>query len=114
MAPPMHCNLTTTQLILDDMRVTQATGRLYCERRHTKGWSMVGAGAHNGAVVQHPATPPHHHGSIDATRWLLGFLQFLIAVAVIVGVVAAMSMGYPTVAIVIALVGGAFFAGQAC
>jgi hypothetical protein len=25
-----------------------------------------------------------------------------------------MSMGYPTVAIIIALVGGAFFAGQAC
>ena len=75
---------------------------------------MVGAGAHDGPGVQPSPTPRQHHGSIDATRWLLGFLQFLIAVSVIVGVVAAMSMGYPTVAIVIALVGGAFFAGQAC
>jgi hypothetical protein len=75
---------------------------------------MVGAGAHDGPVVQPSANPPRHHGSIDATRWLLGVLQLLIAISVIVGVVAAMSMGYPTVAIVIALVGGAFFAGQAC
>jgi hypothetical protein len=70
-------------------------------------------GAHEGPVVQPPANPPHR-STIDATRWLLGFLQILIAVSVIVGVVAALSMGYPTVAIIIALVGGAFFAGQAC
>jgi hypothetical protein len=72
-------------------------------------------GAHNGRVVQPPASPPHPVGrTIDATHWLLGFLEIVIAIAVIVGVVAAISMGYPTVAIVIALVGGAFFAGQAC
>jgi hypothetical protein len=71
--------------------------------------------AHNGRVVQPPANPPHPTGStIDVGRWLLGFLEIVIAIAVIVGVVATISMGYPTVAIIIALVGGAFFAGQAC
>lgn len=72
-------------------------------------------GARNSRVVRPAAHPPHPIGPpISATRWLLGFLQVLIAISVIVGVVASMSMGYPTVAIIIALVGGAFFAGQAC
>jgi hypothetical protein len=71
-------------------------------------------GANEGPVVQPPAHPRHPRSTIDATRWFLGFLQVLIAISVIVGVVASMSMGYPTVAIIIALVGGAFFAGQAC
>jgi hypothetical protein len=69
-------------------------------------------GTHNGRVVPPPA-PPHGH-TIDAGRWLLGFLEIVIAISVIVGVLASLSMGYPTVAIIIALVGGAFFAGQAC
>ena len=71
-------------------------------------------GANEGPVAQPPANSRHPRSTIDDTRWFLGFLQVLIAISVIVGVVASMSMGYPTVAIIIALVGGAFFAGQAC
>lgn len=69
-------------------------------------------GAQQGPFMQ-PAAHPRQ-STAHSTRWVLVFLQLVIGIAAIVGVAAALSMGYPTVAIVVALVAGAFFAGSAC
>lgn len=47
-------------------------------------------------------------------RWLLPFLLCMFAVMAIVAVVAASVMGQSTVAMAIALVSAAFFAGMLC
>lgn len=51
--------------------------------------------------------PVHQSG----TRWALTLFLFLIAVIAVAAVVAAATMGQPTVALVLGLVSAAFFAG---
>ena len=53
-------------------------------------------------------------GSINGTRVLLGLVLFVIAIASIMGIVVALSSGQPTVALIIGLVAGAFFARVGC
>lgn len=73
-----------------------------------KGTAM---GAGGGLVKQVPgAARPHATG----TRWLLGFLLAAIGMAGIAGVAAAAAMGQVTVALAVALVTAAFFAGMLC
>ena len=73
---------------------------------------MVGIG--EGAMIpQHSETPRPTHASHSA-NWLLAALLSLILIAAIAGVVVALSSGMPTVAIVVALVTGAVFAGVLC
>lgn len=47
----------------------------------------------------------------STTRWLTYFLLFAIGVTAIVAVVGAVAMGHTTVALIIGLIAGAFFAG---
>ena len=73
---------------------------------------MVGIG--EGAMIpQQGETSRPTHASHSA-NWLLAALLSLILIAAIPGVVVALSSGMPTVAIVVALVTGAVFAGVLC
>ncbi len=73
---------------------------------------MVGIG--EGAMIpQQGETSRPTHASHSA-NWLLATLLSLILIAAIAGVVVALSSGMPTVAIVVALVTGAVFAGVLC
>lgn len=47
-------------------------------------------------------------------RWFLTLLQCAIALTAIVAVIGATMMGQSTVALVIGLISGAFFAGRIC
>jgi uncharacterized membrane protein len=58
--------------------------------------------------------PPAAGGSINGTRLLMALLLLAIAVGAIMGVVVALSSGQPTVALIIGLVAGAFFARVGC
>ncbi|MGX9789791.1 hypothetical protein [Mycobacterium sp. MMS18-G62] len=60
-----------------------------------------------------PARPLVHRSAVN-TRWLLGALLFIIAISAIVGVVVAASSGQTTVALIIAVLAGAFFSRVAC
>jgi hypothetical protein len=60
------------------------------------------------------AMPPAAGGSINGTRLLMALLLLAIAVGAIMGVVVALSSGQPTVALIIGLVAGAFFARVGC
>jgi hypothetical protein len=61
-----------------------------------------------------PALPPAAGGSINGMRVLMGILLLVILVGVIMGVVVALSSGQPTIALIIGLVGAAFFARVGC
>ncbi|VEG51870.1 Uncharacterised protein [Mycolicibacterium aurum] len=52
--------------------------------------------------------------SAHSVNWLLAALMMVILVAAIAGVTVALFSGMPTLALVIALVTGAAFAGMAC
>jgi len=67
--------------------VIQHTREVQCERSHRKGEPMVGA--------------------------FVGVLMLILGVGAVAGVVVAVSMGLPTLAIAIGLISGAFFAGRA-
>lgn len=71
---------------------------------------MFGAREHS---VDQSVVSARAGGLID-TRLLLSALLVLIAVLAIVTVVAATAMGQTTVALVTALVAGAFFCGMLC
>jgi uncharacterized integral membrane protein len=60
------------------------------------------------------AMPASAHGSVNGMRVLLGILLFVIAVGAIMGVVVALSSGQWQVAMIVALVAGAFFARVGC
>ncbi|BDX30657.1 hypothetical protein TUM20985_12040 [Mycobacterium antarcticum] len=60
------------------------------------------------------AMPTAAHGSINGMRLMLGILLFIIAVGAIMGVVVALSSGQWQVAMIVALVAGAFFARVGC
>ncbi|MDG4663833.1 hypothetical protein [Mycobacterium sp. 236(2023)] len=73
---------------------------------------MVGFG--EGAIVPQAVDTPratHAHGQVN---WVLAFLMLTILIAAIAGVTVALFSGMPTLALVIALVTGAIFAGVAC
>ncbi|MBX7432237.1 hypothetical protein JDV09_08960 [Mycobacterium sp. Y57] len=71
---------------------------------------MVGTG--EGAIIPPEAKPPRAVRA--AHNWFVAILMVTLLIAAIAGVVVALSSGMPTVAIVIALVSGAVFAGVAC
>ncbi|WP_299560501.1 hypothetical protein [uncultured Mycolicibacterium sp.] len=48
------------------------------------------------------------------TSWVLAAFMFLLALLSVGAVATAMAMGEPTVALIIGLVSGAFFAGLLC
>lgn len=77
--------------VLTEMRpgpaVIQHTLEVQCERSHRKGGPMVGA--------------------------FVGVLMLVLGIGAVAGVVVAVSMGLPTLAIAIGLISGAFFAGRA-
>jgi DNA-binding LytR/AlgR family response regulator len=73
------------------------------------------AGAHDDPFVQPVAAPRVvSRRRSNAYRWMMGLLLLLIGISGIAGVAVAMSVGQPTVAILIALVVGAIFAGISC
>ncbi|MGE2736016.1 hypothetical protein [Mycolicibacterium vaccae] len=71
-------------------------------------------GLGQGAVVPPEGEARHgvHHSS--SVNWVVVTLMMTLLVAAIAGVVVALSSGLPTIAIVIALVSGAVFAGALC
>jgi hypothetical protein len=70
---------------------------------------MVGIG--DGAMVQRAGESRPAAHSIN---WLLAALMMTILIAAVAGVTVALISGMPTLALVIALVTGAIFAGVAC
>ncbi|HYJ55483.1 MAG TPA: hypothetical protein VEX40_08200 [Mycobacterium sp.] len=73
---------------------------------------MVGMG--EGAIVPHKVESSRAARASNSVNWLLAFVMLAILIAAVAGVVLALSSGMPTVAILIALVTGAIFAGVAC
>lgn len=70
---------------------------------------MVGIG--EGAMVPQAVESRH---TAHPVNWLLAALMMTILIAAIAGVTVALFSGMPTLALVIALVTGAIFAGMAC
>ena len=73
---------------------------------------MVGVG--KGPMVSQNMEPRRAVRASDQVNWAVAILMLAILIAAVAGVVVALSSGMPTVAIVIALVTGAVFAGVAC
>lgn len=73
---------------------------------------MVGFG--EGAMVPQQVERSHAVRASHDINWVLAFVMMTLLIAAVAGVVLALSSGMPNVAIVIALVTGAIFAGQAC
>ncbi|ORB25279.1 hypothetical protein [Mycolicibacterium parafortuitum] len=73
---------------------------------------MVGIG--DGAMVPQPVDSPRAAHAPGQVNWALAILMMMILIAAIAGVVVALFSGMPTLALVIALVTGAVFAGVAC
>ncbi len=73
---------------------------------------MVGMG--EGAIVPQKVESSRAARASNSVNWLVAFVMLAILIAAVAGVVLALSSGMPTVAILIALVTGAIFAGVAC
>lgn len=73
---------------------------------------MVGVG--EGAMVPQEVEPQRAVRASESVNWALAILMLGILIGAVAGVVVALSIGMPTVAILIALVTGAVFAGVAC
>ena len=76
---------------------------------------MVGFG--EGAMVPREVEPSHPVHAVHASHpinWVVAFLMTTVLIIGVAGVVLALSSGMPTVAILVALVTGAVFAGQVC
>jgi hypothetical protein len=73
---------------------------------------MVGFG--EGAMVPRQVQPSHAVRASHEINWVVAFLMMTVLIAGVAGVILALSSGLPNVAIVIGLVTGAVFAGQAC
>lgn len=71
-------------------------------------------GAHDRSVDQSQVVSPRSGGPLIDTRSLLNALLVVIAICAISTVIAATAMGLTTVALVTALVAGAFFCGMLC
>ncbi|MCW2517033.1 MAG: hypothetical protein JWR11_6075 [Mycobacterium sp.] len=69
----------------------------------------------NGKLARPKTSLPHAAGgSINGMRVLMALLLFVIAVGAIMGVVVALSSGLWQVAMIVALVAGAFFCRVGC
>jgi hypothetical protein len=77
-----------------------------------KGWSMVGV--NNKPLRQSHPAPIAHRGAISTRTWLMGTLLLLIAISAIAGIIVAAASGQTNVALIIALLAGAFFSRVAC
>ncbi|MGE2832603.1 hypothetical protein [Mycobacterium sp. SMC-4] len=73
---------------------------------------MMGIG--EGAVVPTEGESRHGVHPSRSVNWAVVILMVTLLVAAVAGVVVALSSGLPTIAIVIALVSGAVFAGVLC
>lgn len=73
---------------------------------------MVGIG--EGAMVPQAVDSRRSVHASGQVNWVLAFLMLTILIAAIAGVTVALFSGMPTLALVIALVTGAIFAGVAC
>lgn len=73
---------------------------------------MVGIG--DGAMLPQAVDAPRVTHPNSSVNWVMAFLMLTILIAAIAGVVVALFSGMPTLALVIALVTGAIFAGVAC
>ncbi|MEZ0339925.1 hypothetical protein ACAG25_08070 [Mycobacterium sp. pV006] len=71
-------------------------------------------GIGEGAVVPPEGQSRRGVHQSSSVNWMVVILMMTLLVAAIAGVVVALSSGLPTVAIVIALVSGAVFAGVLC
>ncbi|MBX7452145.1 hypothetical protein GR927_29505 [Mycolicibacterium sp. 3033] len=69
------------------------------------------AGIGDGTMVPHELKSARANHPVN---WLIGFVMTTVLIAGIAGVVLALSSGLPTVAIVVALMTGAVFAGSLC
>ncbi|WP_231750812.1 hypothetical protein [Mycobacterium sp. NAZ190054] len=78
----------------------------------TEGVDMVGIG--EGAMVPQGVESHRASHAPSSVNWALAVLMVALLIAAIAGVVVALYSGMPTVALVIALVTGAVFAGVAC
>ncbi|PQE01846.1 hypothetical protein CYL16_07425 [Mycobacterium sp. EPG1] len=65
-------------------------------------------------MVPQPVDSPRAGHPSGQVNWALAFLMMMLLIAAIAGVVVALFSGMPTLALVIALVTGAVFAGVAC
>jgi hypothetical protein len=70
-------------------------------------------GMNNGVIVPRAVRAREAQPSTTA-KTIIGVLMIMLLVAAVAGVVVALSAGLPTVALVIALVSGAVFAGSLC
>ncbi|OAN30089.1 hypothetical protein [Mycolicibacterium iranicum] len=73
---------------------------------------MVGIG--DGAMVSKAVEAPRTAHASSQVNWALAFLMLTILIAAVAGVTVALFSGMPTLALVIALITGAVFAGVAC
>ncbi len=73
---------------------------------------MVGMG--EGAMVPQKVESSRAARASSSVNWMVAFVMLALLIAAVAGVVLALSSGMPTVAILIALVTGAVFAGVAC
>lgn len=73
---------------------------------------MVGMG--EGAMIPREVESARTARASASINWFVAILMMAILIAAVAGVVVALSSGMPTVALVIALVTGAVFAGVAC
>ncbi|MEW5812446.1 MAG: hypothetical protein AB1925_23725 [Actinomycetota bacterium] len=72
------------------------------------------AGIGEGAMVPQEMKPARAAHAAHPINWLVGFVMATVLIAGVAGVVLALSSGLPTIAILVALVTGAVFAGSLC
>ena len=77
-----------------------------------RGPVTVGMG--ESAMVPQEVEQPRAVRASTHVNWMVAILMLAILIAAVAGVVVALSSGMPTIAILIALVTGAVFAGLAC
>lgn len=71
-------------------------------------------GMRESSMVPQEVEQPRAVRASSDVNWMVAILMVAILIAAVAGVVVALSSGMPTVAILIALVTGAVFAGLAC
>lgn len=73
---------------------------------------MVGIG--DGAMMPQAVDSSRSAHASGQVNWMLALSMLMILVGAIAGVAVALFSGMPTIALVIALIAGAIFAGVAC
>ncbi|MGQ9351348.1 hypothetical protein [Mycolicibacterium gilvum] len=72
------------------------------------------AGIGDRAMMPQAVDSPRSAHASGQVNWMLALLMLMILVGAIAGVAVALFSGMPTIALVIALIAGAIFAGVAC